>query len=68
MKKNIGSIDRLSRLLISIALAIPFVTGLVPGQAGNILLAISGIIFLTSLSGFCPLYGIIGFNSSSKAS
>ena len=66
MKKNIGSIDRLTRLLASIAVAIPFVTGLVSREVGIILLAISLILFLTSTTGFCPLYSIFGLNTSSK--
>lgn len=67
MKKNIGSIDRLTRLLASIALAIPFVTGLVSREAGTILIAISVITFLTSVTGICPLYSLFGLNTSSKA-
>ena len=63
MKKNMGSTDRLVRLLLSFAMATLALTGLVTGTLGIILLAAAGIFLLTSIVGMCPIYTLIGVNT-----
>ena len=63
MKKNMGSTDRLLRLLLSFAMATLALTGLVTGTLGIILLAAAGIFLLTSIVGMCPIYTLIGVNT-----
>jgi hypothetical protein len=56
MKKNMGSLDRVIRLIIAVILAVVYFTGTVTGIAGIILLFAAAILVLTSTVSFCPLY------------
>jgi amino acid transporter len=56
MKKNMGTIDRVIRVLLAILVGILYLTGNISGIAA-IILGIFAIAFIvTSLIGFCPLY------------
>lgn len=63
MKKNMGSLDRVIRLALAIAVGILFYTGVITGVLGYVLLAASGVFLLTSIISFCPLYSIVGLNT-----
>jgi fatty acid desaturase len=68
MKKNMGSADRIIRVLIAAVFAYLYFGGVVTGTWGLILL-IAGIVFvLTSLVGFCPLYTLVGMNTCPRKS
>jgi hypothetical protein len=56
MKKNMGTTDRIVRVVIAVVLAVLFFADVITGTFGVILLALGGIFLLTSLMGFCPLY------------
>lgn len=56
MKKNMGVADRLIRILVAVIAVVLFVTDIVSGTAGIIMLAVAGVFLLTSFAGFCPLY------------
>ncbi|MBO3700609.1 DUF2892 domain-containing protein [Roseivirga sp. E12] len=60
MKKNMGSIDRIIRLVVVAALVALYATGTVTSLWGTIALVAAGIFTLTSLTGFCPIYAMIG--------
>lgn len=66
MKKNMGTTDRIARTAMAIVLTTLYFTGVIPGTAGIILTALSGVFLLTSLLGFCPLYTLFGFNSCKR--
>jgi len=62
MKKNMGSADKIIRILIAVVLGVLIITGQLTGVLA-IILGIFAVIFLvTSLFGFCPLY--LPFNLS----
>lgn len=64
MKTNIGSLDRLIRLLLASAL---FDLGLFlyPGSALGIGLVVAGgVLLVTALVGFCGLYRLLGIRTS----
>ncbi len=63
MKKNMGSPDRIIRIVAAIVFAVLYFTGTVTGTWGIVLLVLGGIFVLTSLVGFCPLYSIVGMNN-----
>ena len=63
MKKNMGSADRIIRIVAAIVVAVLYFTGTVTGTLGIVLLVLGGIFVLTSLVGFCPLYTLFGINS-----
>jgi hypothetical protein len=63
MKKNMGNLDRVIRLLIAAVLVGLIFTNVVEGTLGIILLVVAGVFTLTSFISFCPLYTLIGFSS-----
>ena len=66
MKKNMGSADRIIRLIIAAIIAVLFFTNVVSGTLGIILLVAAGVFALTSLISFCPLYPLVGINTCPK--
>lgn len=67
MKKNVGTIDKVIRLLIAVVLVVLFFTHVITGTLAIILLVVSGILVLTSIISFCPLYWPFGLSTSKKA-
>lgn len=63
MKKNMGSIDRIVRLIIAAAVAGLYIGGVIDGVLAYVLLGLSGVFVLTSLLGFCPLYLPFGLST-----
>lgn len=66
MKKNMGSTDKMIRLLIAAVIAILFFTNVISGTLGIVLLVLAGVFILTSVISFCPLYAIMGVNTCPK--
>jgi hypothetical protein len=67
MKVNQGSIDRAIRLVVA-GVLIGVGLGVVRGP-GGIAMAVVGVIpLLTGLSGFCPLYTLVGIDTSRRRS
>jgi hypothetical protein len=66
MKKNMGTIDKLVRVLIAAVVVILYFTNVISGTLAIILLILAGVFVLTSLLGFCPLYIPFGLNSNKK--
>lgn len=56
MKKNMGTIDKVIRILVAVIIAILFFTKVLEGTLGIVLLILAGVFLLTSVVGFCPLY------------
>jgi len=56
MKKNMGTIDRVIRILLAIIVAVLYMTGTITGTLAIILGIVAAIFLLTGLVGFCPLY------------
>ena len=66
MKKNMGSADRIIRMLLAAIFILLFVFDVVSGTLGYILLGLSAIFILTSLINWCPLYVPLGINTCGK--
>lgn len=66
MKKNMGSADRITRLLIAVVIALLYFTNTISGTLGLILLIAAGIFALTSFISFCPIYSIFGLRTTKK--
>jgi len=66
MKMNMGTIDKVIRILVAVILAILFFANLITGTLGIILLVLGAVFVLTSLISFCPLYWPFGINTGSK--
>jgi Inner membrane protein YgaP-like, transmembrane domain len=66
MKKNVGSIDRLVRIILALVFAILIFNGTLTGAAA-IIFGILGIVFLgTALLSVCPLYSIFKLSTAKK--
>ncbi len=63
MKKNIGKIDAVLRILIGIVLAYLFYENYVSNTLGIFLLTISGIVILTGFARWCPLYKVLNIST-----
>ena len=63
MKKNMGSTDKLIRIVLAALFAVLYFTGIVTGTAGIVLLVLGGVFIVTSFISFCPLYALIGTNT-----
>jgi hypothetical protein len=66
MKKNMGTIDKVIRILVAVVVVVLFFTHVISGVVAIILLAVSAIFVLTSLISFCPLYIPFGINTGKK--
>lgn len=56
MKKNMGTVDRIIRIILAIVVAVLYYTGQITGIAAIILGILALIFVVTSAIGFCPLY------------
>jgi Protein of unknown function (DUF2892) len=63
MKKNMGSADRIIRVIIAAVVAVLYFSGTITGTLGIVLLVLAGVFVLTSLISFCPLYAPFGISS-----
>lgn len=66
MKKNMGSVDKIIRIVVAILFAVLYFTGVVPGTLGIILMVLAIVFVLTSFISFCPLYLPLGINTCKK--
>jgi hypothetical protein len=63
MKINMGNADRIIRFLIAAIIVTLYYTSVISGTLGLVLIILAGVLVLTSLVGFCPLYILFGFNT-----
>ncbi|MBI1184124.1 DUF2892 domain-containing protein [bacterium] len=66
MKKNVGSADRIIRIIAAIAFALLYLTNTVSGTLGIVLLVVGIVLFLTAVINFCPLYFPFGISTRPK--
>lgn len=66
MKKNVGMIDKAIRISTALIVGGLYFGGNLSGTWAVILLALSGVLILTGVSGFCPLYSVLNFSSRRK--
>lgn len=66
MKKNMGRLDRIIRLVVSMILVALALSGVLSGSISVILLVIALILSLTSTVGFCPIYSLLRLKSSAS--
>lgn len=67
MKKNMGTIDRVIRIVLAIVVAILYLNGSITGTAAIILGILAVVFILTSVIGFCPLYVPFKISTISKS-
>lgn len=63
MKKNMGGLDRIVRLVVALVVFFLYYFGVISGTLAYVLLALAAIFVLTSFVGFCPLYVPFGIKT-----
>ncbi|MBK6378740.1 MAG: DUF2892 domain-containing protein [Chitinophagaceae bacterium] len=63
MKKNMGTADRIFRIVLAAVIAFLYYNKTITGTLGIVLLVLAGVFVLTSLISFCPLYKLVGLNT-----
>lgn len=63
MKINMGTADRIIRIVIAVAIAFLYNAGIIYGAGGIILVVAAVVFFITAVAGNCPLYSLLGINS-----
>lgn len=66
MKKNVGTIDTIIRLILVLLIGILYFTDVIGGTLAIVLGIIAVILLVTGLVGFCPLYLLMGISTSKK--
>ncbi len=63
MKKNMGSTDRLLRVVIALGIIGLSLAGILSGALAIVLLVLSAVFLITAIIGFCPLYAPLGIST-----
>ena len=67
MKKNIGNLDKLIRLILAVIIFLFVYKGGDGSTTKDILwLVVAFILALTSLINYCPIYSLFGINTNKK--
>ena len=66
MKTNMGSADRVIRIIIAIVILGLYFTDIISGTTAIIGLVLAAIFILTSFLRFCPLYFLFGISTKKK--
>lgn len=66
MKKNMGTTDKIIRILAALIIIGLYYTDRISGTVAIIGLILSGIFILTSFISFCPLYLPFGISTRNK--
>ncbi len=63
MNKNIGSTDKIVRIIIAALIAVLYLTHVITGTFAIVLLIFGIVLVATSLFSFCALYAIFGIST-----
>jgi hypothetical protein len=66
MKKNMGSTDKLFRILFAFLVGVLYYTKAIEGNVALVLGALAAVFVLTSFISFCPLYLPFGISTRKK--
>lgn len=66
MKKNMGTIDKVVRILVAAVIAGLYFANQISGTLAIALLVLAGVFIFTSLIGTCPLYLPFGLSTIKK--
>lgn len=66
MKKNMGSTDKIIRILIALTVVVLFYTNVISGTLALVLSVFAIILLITSFVNFCPLYLPFGISTRKK--
>jgi hypothetical protein len=64
MKKNIGKLDRMARIVIALIIGILYATNIITGTLAIVLMILAVVFISTSIFSFCPLYLPFGIKTN----
>lgn len=65
MTRNMGTVDRMIRMVVAVAIAILYALGYITATwAVWFFGIIAAVMLVTSIAGFCPLYTIFGISTN----
>jgi hypothetical protein len=67
MKQNMGTIDRVIRVILALLVLVLYLAGSITGTVAIILGIFAVIFFLTSVVGFCPLYVLLKISTKKSS-
>ncbi|MBN2352726.1 MAG: DUF2892 domain-containing protein [Spirochaetales bacterium] len=67
MKKNMGLIDRIVRVVLAAGIAVLIALNLLPVWLAVVLGAVGAVFIVTSILGVCPLYLPFGISTKPKS-
>jgi len=63
MKRNLSNPDRIVRAILAVVLGYFYFSGIASGVLGIVLLVLSGVLLVTAIVAFCPLYAPFKFST-----
>ncbi len=66
MTKNVGATDKTIRLVIALVLAALYYFNVLTGTLGLVAVVVGAIALFTAVLNYCPLYSLIGMNTTKK--
>ncbi|MBL7795210.1 MAG: DUF2892 domain-containing protein [Saprospiraceae bacterium] len=63
MQKNMGTIDRVVRLIVAAIVVFLIYNDTLTGTTGTVALILAAVFTLTSIVSFCPLYRLVGMST-----
>jgi hypothetical protein len=66
MKKNVGTVDKVIRILIAVAVIVLYFTHVISGVLAIILLIAAAVLVVTSLVSLCPIWLALGLSTRKK--
>ena len=63
MKKNVGNLDKVLRIILALLIGYLYYSGVISGALEIVLIVFGGILVLTSLVSFCPIYAPFGIKT-----
>ena len=66
MKKNMGTIDKVFRILVAAVIVGLYFANIISGTAAIVLLIVAGAFIVTSFMSFCPMYLPFGISTRNK--
>jgi hypothetical protein len=64
MKTNVGTVDRIIRILVAVVLVTLYFTKVLTGGWAIAAIIVAAILGLTSLFGVCPVYTLLGIHTT----
>jgi amino acid transporter len=67
MKKNLGTVDRITRIVLAVVLGGLYLGGQITGTLGVLFALVAVVLLLTGAVSFCPLYFALKLSTKKEA-